>query len=204
MNNLPEIVIAYNRFLDPIFTAYIQSHADWKTWTPPTKEEIDSRIKNYREEWKKYEQQILEGVCNAFGLCFKQNIIYIHIVGGNPRPFSNPIVLKSGYSPEEFVAILMHELIHNLLRESGIDASIYEKLYPNETRTAGVHAVVHAVMKYVYVEILRDEESFKNYIIQSRKAKDNGYARSWDIVESQGYQEIIKRFKEKVFLPISK
>lgn len=193
---LPEVVIKRNRFLEPIFTAYIRSHAQWKMWLPPTKEEIERRAGAYREEWKKYEKEILEGVCRALGASFKQNIIYVHIVGGNPRSFSNPIVIKSGFSPEEFVIVLTHELVHNLLREGGIPGTIYKKLYPDETHTAGLHVVVYAVLHYVYLEILSKENCLESYIAQAYKARDKGYARSVEIVKRRGYAKILERFKK--------
>ena len=111
---MPIIRIKYNRFLDPIFKAYIKSNPKWKDWVEPTETEAKERVKKYKEEWAKYENKILDGICKSLGLNFSQNIIDVRIVSGNDRQFSNPVVIKSGFEPDEFIESLSHELIHRL------------------------------------------------------------------------------------------
>ena len=202
---MPKIVIKYGKLLDPIFIFYCKNSPDlkargWNDLVPPTQEEISKRIDNYKKEWSKHELKIVKGICGVLDLKFKRNIIDIYIVSGNSRQLSSPIVIKSGFSPDEFVDSLTHELIHALFEDNGtkIPISILEEMFPNETSTVRNHVVVHAVLKYIYMDILKDEKRLERNIENSRKHSTNDYLRAWEIVEKEGYIEIIKKFKNKI------
>ena len=89
----PKIIIKYNRFLDPIFIGYIKSLPQWKDWQIPSQEKIVERVKKYRERWKECEERFLLGLCEITNLEFYRNVIDVHIVSGNPRQFSRPIII---------------------------------------------------------------------------------------------------------------
>lgn len=112
---IPKIIIEYNRFLDPVFINYVQSNPEWKNYPIPEKKNVLERVENYKKEWEKYEQEILQGLYDITNLEFNRDAIDVYIVSVNPRQFSNPIIIKSGFSPDEFVDTLTHELIHRLL-----------------------------------------------------------------------------------------
>ncbi len=195
----PKINIAYNRFLDPIFIEWIQSKPEWKDWKPPTKEEVLERIEKYKEEWRKYEKPILKGICSILKLPFVQNIVDVHIVSGNPRAFSNPIVMKSGYSPDEFVDVLTHELIHRLLSNHGesVSTKVLVKLFPLEDNLTRIHILVHAVLKYIYLDVLKQPERLKKNMERSSQMATKGikaYHRAWEILGERGYVEFVKEF----------
>lgn len=201
---MPKIRIKYNRFLDPIFTFYCKNNPElkergWNDWIPPEKEEVFKRVKNYKAEWAKYENNILSKMCEISGLNFKRNIIDVHIVSGNSRPFSNPIVIKSGFSPDEFVDVLTHELLHTFFQDN-IDifpTKILDEMFPNESRTTKNHIITHAVLKYIYLDILRDPSRLERNILNSKKHSSSDYARAWDIVEDRGYRELIADLKKR-------
>jgi hypothetical protein len=200
----PKIVIKYGKLLDPIFIFYCRNNPDlkvrgWNDWIPPTQEEVFKRIENYKKEWSKYEEKIVKEMCDVLNLKFKRNII-VYIVSGNSRQLSSPIVIKSGFNPDEFVDSLTHELIHTLFEDNGtkIPISILEEMFPGETSTIRNHVVVHSVLKYIYLDILKDEKKLEMNIENSRKHSTNDYFHAWEIVEKEGYMEIIKRFKKKI------
>lgn len=198
--NLPKIRIKYNRFLDPIFKAYIKSNPKWKDWVEPTEAEVKERVKRYKEEWAKYEKKILEGICGLLDMNFSQNIIDIHIVSGNDRQFSNPVVIKSGFEPDEFIRCLTHELIHRLFSDNEQKIDGWDFLttnFPNENKLTQNHILTHAILKFVYLDILENKEMFNKNTEVSSKASFSEYKRAWDIVEEKGYKELIKNFKEK-------
>ena len=202
---LPRIIIKYGKVLDPIFIFYCQNNPDlktrgWNDWVLPTQEEMFKRVANYRKEWSKYETKILKGIYAVLNLKFKRNIIDVYIVSGNPRQLSAPIVIKSGFSPDEFIDSLTHELIHALFQDNGkkIPMSIFDEMFPEETESTKSHVVVHSILKYIYIDILKDEKMLERNIENSKKHSTNDYLRAWEIVEEEGYIEIIRKFKNKI------
>lgn len=192
----PKIIIDYNRFLDPIFTAYIQSQPQWKNWVLPPVEEVKKQVNKYKNEWSKRGEKIVNGICEFTRLNFKQNIIFVHIVSGNPRPFSKPIILKSGYTVDEFITTLTHELVHNLFSDNKeiFSTEVADKLYPNEDSLTKNHIFLNATIKYVLVEKLNDKSLLEKEKILAKKSKQRGYARAWKIVEKEGYEKIKEKF----------
>ena len=202
--NIPEIRIKYNRLIDPIFIFYCQNNPElkksgWNDWVPPQKEGIDRRVENYKTEWVKYEEKILKGLIEITGLDFKNQIIDVHIVSGNPRQISNPLIIKSGFLPDEFVDVLTHELLHRLLTINKIKKEIMvSEKYTEETVATQNHIIVHALLKYIYLDILKDDSRLRKNIEDSKKHSTNEYARAWDIVEKEGYMKLINEFKDKL------
>lgn len=202
---VPRIIIKYGKVLDPIFIFYCQNSPDlkargWNDWTPPTQEEVFKRIEDYKKEWSKYEAKILKGICDVLNLEFKRNVIDVYIVSGNPRQLSAPIVIKSSFSPDEFVNSLAHELIHALFQDNGsrIPISIFDEMFPEETNSVKSHVVLHSILKYIYLDILKDAKRLDRNIESSRKHNTNDYSRAWEIVEKERYLEVIKKFKGKI------
>ena len=199
---LPRIIIKYSKVLDPIFIFYCQNNPDskargWNDWVPPTQEELFKRIENYKKEWSKYETKIVKGIYSVLNLKFKRDTIDVYIVSGNPRQLSSPIVIKSGFNPDEFVDSLTHELIHALFQDNGreIPISIWDEMFPEETKSVKSHVVLHSVLKYIYLDILKDEKRLERNIENSKKHSTNDYSRAWEIVEERGYHELIAEFK---------
>ncbi len=199
----PKVNIKYNRFLDPIFIFYCQNSPEtknrgWHEWSPPSKEVLEKRIENYRSEWQKNETKILNAMCKSLGLNFKRNIIDVHIVSGNQRQFSHPLVIKSGFSPSDFVDVLTHELIHILLTDNTDNIPTLKNLFPTyfaESYLTLNHILVQAVLKYIYLDILNEPKKLKANIASSKKHSTPDYSRAWEIVEKEGYLNIIHQFK---------
>ncbi len=202
---LPRIIIKYSKLLDPIFIFYCKNNPDlkargWNDWIPPTQEEIMRRIKDYKKEWREHEKEILRGMCDILGLEFKRNTIDVYIVSGNPRQLSDPIVIKSGFRPDEFIDSLTHELIHKLFQDNAkkFPISILDEMFPGETSAVKNHVITHSVLKYIYLDILKDKSRLDRDIENSKKHRTNDYIRAWEIVEKEGYMKLIKELKSKL------
>lgn len=188
--NHPRIRIKYGRLIDPIFTFYSQHSPDvaqfgWNDWTPPAREELDRRIKAYKEEWKKY--TIVKDLCKTLDLTFERNIIDVYIVSGISRASSDPIIIKSGFKPKEFVVTLAHELIHVLLTENRVKRVVFDE---KESKTVNEHVPTYAVLK----KILNDEL----WAIEAKKSeghRTNEYRLALEIMEKIGAENVIKMLK---------
>ncbi|PCI30119.1 hypothetical protein COB52_01800 [Candidatus Kaiserbacteria bacterium] len=199
---LPKIVITYNRFLDPICIAYAHTIPKWKEWIPPKIEDVKIQTKLFIEEWKKSEKYILTGLSEALDLEFQYNFIDVYVVSGLPRSFSNPIVVRSGATPEEFVDIVTHELVHALLRQNNTIASWdsvnwVDSMYTDESKLVQNHLIVHAVLTYVYKKVLKDEERLERVRERSLNHGTGEYARAWEIIDSYCYERFIEDYKKR-------
>jgi len=198
-------MIKYSKLLDPIFIFYCKNNPDlkirgWNDWIPPDNEEIEKRIRDYKRKWSEYEKQIMEGMCEVLGLKFRRNTIDVYIVSGNPRQLSDPIVIKSGFKADQFVDSLAHELIHKLFEDNAkkFPISILEEMFPKETVTARNHIVTYSVLKYIYLDILKDNSRLERDIKNATKHATEDYSRAWKLVEEGGYIELIKKLKSRL------
>lgn len=205
VKNTPKIIIKHGRLIDPVFIFYCQNNKDfkergWNNWEPPEKAELKKRISAYKEAWGKYEKEILEGICNILNLRFKRRIIEVYIVSGNPRQMSDPLIIKSGFKPDEFVDVLTHELIHKLFEHNGkkFPFSILEEMFPGETNTVRNHVITFAVLKYIYLDILKDKKRLERHLENSNKHRTSDYSKAWQIVEEKGYIKLIEKLKSKI------
>lgn len=196
----PKIIIKYNRFLDPIFSVYIQSRERWADWTAPLQEDVLKRVENYNAEWRKYEKKVFKCLSDCFNLEFVRNVIDVHVVSSNPRQFNDPLVIKSSFSSQEFINILAHELTHKLFSENVdiVDNESFKNLYPEESTLIVTHVALFSGLKHLYLNILREPERLQIDIYNAKKHPTNDYIRAWKIVERDGYLNILKKFRERV------
>lgn len=205
----PKITIQYGRLLDPVFTFYCKNNPEykkigWNDWTPPTEEVVIAKMKELKNEWKNFEPTILKNLEKISGLKFQRDID-VYIVSGTPRSISNPIIIKSSFSKSEFTLELTHELIHALFGQNAniLSKYIYRELSPNETESTAKHVIVHALLKYIFADILRHNEVIEESIARAKKHSTNDYSRAWEIVEEMGHLNLIESFKQKYNHPTS-
>lgn len=193
MEKYPEIIIQYGRLIDPVFTFYCQNNPElkkfgWNKWVPPTKEELEKRVESYKEEWARY--NMVQGISSVFGISFKRDVIDVFIVSGISRACSNPIIIKSGFKPKEFVVTLTHELIHRILTENKIPRVVYDE---NESDTTNNHVIVYAVLKKIL------SEELWNIAIQPRsKSPSPDYVKALEISEKMGPDNAILQMMKAV------
>lgn len=199
MLEVPKINIKFGRFLNPIFDFYCQNHPDlksagWHEWTPPTDEYIREKVALFKKAWKERGEDVLRAITEKTGLTFKRNMIDVFIVGGNPRQFSSPIVIRSEFKPEVFFDTLVHELIHELFTENMdvLPRNCFAEMFPDEEPLTQNHILVHALLYYVYNDVLKDPKRLEENKERSRKSKYIAYARAWEIVEESGYEQCIE------------
>lgn len=187
----PKIIIKYARLLDPFMA--VASKAEHPGWVPPPISAVESKVKLFRKEWGAYDKKIFEGMHRATGLVFSRNILDVYIVSGIPRDMSDPIIIRSRYTQVEFVNVLSHELLHRLF---AINKTEFD--FPEESERVINHIFVFAVLKYLYLDILRQPERVEMDLHRARGDTSNsGYVRAWDIVENLGYENLVAQINKK-------
>ncbi|MFA5249214.1 MAG: hypothetical protein WC397_01590 [Candidatus Paceibacterota bacterium] len=204
----PLIRIKHGRFLDPVFEAYIKANPKWAAWECPSEEKIEQSIELYKKAWEEKEKIIVKAMCEAVSLNFLQNIIDVYIVCGNDRQFSDPIVIKSSFSPEEFIDVITHELTHKLMAnniqcsENGIKMGrIFKELFPEQqSATVRNHALTYSLMKYIFLDVLKDDNWLEKTEDKLAHRSFPEYREAWDMVREIGYMkaiEMVRKEREK-------
>ncbi|MFA6337029.1 MAG: hypothetical protein WCX23_03590 [Candidatus Paceibacterota bacterium] len=208
----PIIRIKHGRFLDPVFEAYIKANPRWTAWECPSKEKIKQSIELYKKAWKEKEEIIIKTMCEAMSLNFLQNIIDVYVVCGNDRQFSDPIVIKSSFSPEDFIDVLTHELTHKLMTDSvQCDKNeikmgkIFKEIFPKQQLAiVRNHILTYSLMHYIFLDVLKD----KNWLRKTEEKLINRsfpeYREAWNTVKEIGYMKAIEMAKNKRILLSSK
>ncbi len=195
--NIPKIKIQYNSYLDPIFTGYIKTLPEYKNWVIPTDDFLNSQTLMYKEVWKKEGEKALKAICDVTGLEFKRNQIDVHVVKGNIRENASCIILKCRYTREEFLCVLIHELIHCLINDNYklVDKKHY---YEDDDQTTKSHVLIHAILYHVYINIFAEPLLLETEFKRVNESKIKGYKKAWDIVEREGYDNLIKKFRSSL------
>lgn len=160
------------------------------------------KVKSYQKAWKPFEEKILTSICDVLDLRFNQNIINVYIAPWF-FAFSEPLVIGVTRGSDEFIDTLTHELIHRLLTDSNKTpedltriSDEWKNLFgKNHSFNTLVHIPVHAVHKYIYLDVLKDPSRLKRDYEKDRNGPDD-YIKSWDYVNRIGYRKIIKQLRE--------
>ena len=198
----PEIRISYSWLLaggpSKILGKEFGKKRDWSD------NDYEKWAQAYRDEWAKYEQDIIAGIQEAFGLEFYQPVIDVSLAPWFMAQ-SDPLIMNFRNEPDQFVDSLTHELLHVLLtdnttysiksskkQENLIDR--WQSLFGERDFNELVHIPVHAGSKYVYLDMLKEPSRLKR---DMEDVKHNPpYKVAWEYVEKHDYREIIKQIKQ--------
>ena len=208
---LPKIIIQYGFFLDQIFREHFILKPENKDKTLIEKEDLFKNIEDYKKEWEIYEERILTSLLKLLPIKFLHNVIDVYIVSYiSPRHtgFSHPLTIRGNLGVDEFVNVLIHEILHVFLTANSILPEIspsktIKEMFPAENNTKTInHIIINAILKYIYSDVLKDN----NRLLKDKKrdCRHKEYKKAWDIVEEKGYMEIINEFKNKIELSLNK
>lgn len=169
-----------------------------------SEETCEEWVQNYREEWAKYNDTILDALQEVTGLSFYKPVIDVACAPWL-RASSDPVTMGFKNYPDQFVDVLAHELSHVLLTDNTVYSiqssekevlltDRWQKLFGKHDFNALVHIPVHALSKYLYLDILKDPSRLERDIDDVKGFKP--YATAWEYVNSHDYKEIIAQIKE--------
>jgi hypothetical protein len=178
---LPTINIHYSSYLDEIFKAWIYFDSRYKDWVCPSVDEVKKIAEFFAHVWEERGKGILGGLCKKTGLKFQRNYFSVYVVSGNTRAYSDPIVIKSRFSEEEFLETLTHELIHCLFVDNA-DSDFVKNAdkFPN-------HVVVFALIELFLKGTIYREIDTQNF------PENKKYADAKEYVKKEGSANIIMR-----------
>ena len=166
-----------------------------------------AKIKVLEKWWSKKGKAILKEIEESTGIKWTQKEINIYFlaephkktwVGG----FSDPITLFLKKRKGKFLIVqdntylettIIHELVHHnfpLLKLKGYINRLQSKFKCD--RLAATHILVHAVLNKIYLDLFSEKE-----LLHDKKIckKHLSYKLAWEIVEKEGFENILKDFK---------
>lgn len=201
---LPEVRIIFSHLLYENVSPVLAKNMNAQM---PSFEDCEDWIANYNTEWSKYESDILQGIIDILGLNFRRASIDANVAPFF-RPQSDPLIISFASYPDEFVDVLTHELIHILLTDNNKmsvhDADMklnlvdeWQSFYGKDFDFATlVHIPVHAVLKYVYLDVLKDKKRFERDVKNSSEYSDSApYTVAWKYVNNNDYKDIVRQLK---------
>lgn len=200
---LPEVRIRASFLLnDAVIPLLLPALKETGNEIAATNEYINETVERYNRSWARYETEILTAMCEVLDLEFKQNIIDVYVAPfGNS--FSDPMVISTKYKSERFIEVFTHEIAHRLLTDnvkitSSLDKKIlktWKELFGEEhTWNTLVHIPVHALLEYIFIDVLNEPERLERDIKLCEKYPP--YADAWKYVKSKGYITILKKLRE--------
>ncbi len=200
----PEIRIQFSFLLQDFVSANLDKFFSPDKSNLSSYDDAEKYTEKYKNAWSKYEDIIIQGLINKLGLNFYKPVIDVSLAD-YMLPMSQPIIINFRNEPDVFIDVLTHELIHVLLTDnqyfqiatSEFDLiSKWKKLFGDYDFNTLVHIPVQAIMKYVYLDILKDPIRLDRDIENSNNLEGNdAYKDSWSYVMNNDYNEIIEKIK---------
>ena len=195
---IPKIELRYSRIYDGVFR-YSRDTKEFlkkKKGKYPSEIEIKKYIENVKPLWRKNKKAILEKIEEITKLKWRERKMIVYVVG-LCIPFSDPLTIKLYKNKNHFIDTLTHELIHQIQIQSCKNWKKWwnylNKKYKKEPIKTKSHIFLHAVHWKILTELF-NQKRLKENIQMLPGLKD--YKRAWKIVEKDGADEIIKKFKE--------
>jgi len=158
-------------------------------------------IKKIEPIWKKHEKKVLSELSKVSGLKWREDKIIVYVIG-HGIPFSDPLTMPVYKKDDEyFTDTLVHELIHQLfvqgdnLEKTKKSWDYVFRKYKKEDFKTKVHIPLHAIHSHIYLKFFtkkRMEKDIKNISFLP------SYRKSWEIVQKEGYKNIINEFKKRI------
>ena len=196
---LPKIKFVYSSIYDrlrkdsPMMKKFLKK----QNKSYPSIKKIIKYMGDVEKLWKKDENLILREISKLTRLKWKEKEIKCYVIGFG-RGFSDPLTLSLYKNKKDFIDALTHELIHQIQSQNEKKFRKWGKKflsikYKKESRSTKSHIFLHSVLKALYLKLF-GKKRLKKIINFDKNFKD--YKRAWEIVEEEGHENIIKKFRE--------
>lgn len=195
----PKIIFRYSFIYDGLLSTgfkFLKYPSDKKI------EEILDYIKKIEKIWRKDESKLLKEFSKITELKWKEKQIYCYVVG-KCIPFSDPLTIPIyNKYPNLFIDTLIHELIHQIFiqsfRKSKKAWKYIDSKYKKENKKTRIHIPLYAISSHIYLKFY-NKNKLKEIIKSAKYFSDaENYMRAWEIVQKEGYQNIINEFRKRI------
>lgn len=211
-NMIPEIRISYGQLLAQTVSRELADKFNFKLEDDAV---YFDKTLEYWKAWQVKESQILNALQDMLGVTF-----YLPVIDVTCLPFfipySMPVIMNFKEKPERFVDVLTHELCHLILTDNNCYreyeeapnhymADDWRKMYgSNHDHTAIVHIPVHAMCKYLWLDVLKEPKRYEHdkQEVMGYHGADS-YVKAWEYVDSVDYKRIITQL-QKLYTSIKK
>lgn len=196
---IPKVIFKYSRIYNEIWKEGFLKRKPSTYY--PSERKILNYIQKVKKLWGKDEKKILKELSRITHLKWKSEFIYCYVIGKG-RPISDPLTVPVYEKhPEFFIDILIHELIHNLfIQEKNYEKSkkswdYINRKYSSESSKTKIHIPLQAIHFHIYLKFF-NEKRLKRNITRNKQFKD--YDRAWQIIQKEGYKNIINEFVKRI------
>ncbi|MBD3208312.1 MAG: hypothetical protein GF370_02585 [Candidatus Nealsonbacteria bacterium] len=196
--NIPKIDFRYSSVYDKKWRRGEAGRKKEGKEYPPKKRILDF-VEKAEKEWRKDEKRVFSKISNLLELPWREEHIYCYVVG-RCRPFPFPLTVPFFEEVRDFTDVLTHELIHRFFVPEETKKKVRKawkysnKKYKRETRVTRMHILVYAIHSAIYLDLFGEERIQRNI----KRAHRPGYKRAWEIVQKEGYEQIIQQFTQKI------
>ncbi len=161
-------------------------------------ERARQKTEQYSTAWKPREKEIVTGMCALFDLVFYKSVIDVYLSPWVPT-ISAPILVTLRSTPDEFIDVLTHELLHVLITDNTtypqeVLGARLEQLYPDFDWVARNHILVYAGLKHIYLNVMQEPKRLDRDIISCQIHP--AHTAAWNYVDRHSYLAVIDRFKD--------
>ena len=189
---LPKLNFIYSYIYDSTL-----AELSGKEYSNKTQANAKKYIKIVSKEFSKYSEHIIKDISDISGLKWQTQLIDVYISKYAPHSLSVPLTIKIYKDVRVSTAILVHELVHNIILQNKKHVR-YKKLFKdfrNESITTKYHiiegAILYKLNKMLFFDGLGGFFEYDNW--KSEKA-GKGYNKAISIVIDKGPDNIIKRY----------
>lgn len=203
---IPKLIFRYSsihdhksqQHLETLYRAYKDKSIKKNLEEYPSRGETENYIEKIRIVWNRDEKGILRAISRLTGLKWQEDCIIVYFVGYLTSPYSDPVTIRPYKNKNDFVDILTHALIHQIEHQnSGFFKKwlkYMDKEYNHEERGTKKHLLLHSVHKKILTE-LGGESRLRRIL---KRGVGEEYKRAMQIVDTEGSENILKKFRKIV------
>ena len=195
---MPKILFKYSWIYDNIWKDYLILKKGKSKEEFLSQKKITNYLKIISKLWDKEEKKILKEISNSSKLKWRRKQIVCYIISAG-KSISDPLTIKIFKNKNDFIDLLIHELIHQILTQNKNQVSKYIKYLRKKYKDKSLTTQNHIILFAIYTKIMLKLFNKKRLNREFKRAKKKGeYLDAWKIMDEEGYENILKKFYEMI------